>query len=102
MIGIDLVYLIPLAIILIVGLAVWLESLNLWVGIMGIMIAFGVSYWIAGYQALVLVPLANSVWYGFSWGLLEYLAIVHLFSLALMVVIAIYNLYMSGGRKLWA
>lgn len=98
---IDLLFLIPLMVLLITAVATWYQKLNLWVAFIGTLTAFGITYWLAPYQELVLNPLTSSLWYGYSWGYLEIVTAIHIITLFIMSGIAVYNLYMTGGKKIW-
>ena len=101
MITIDLIYTIPIIISVIAILGMYFEKVNWFTAIMGIFIGFGITYYLAPYTTLIMNPLSNSLWYGYDWGLFEYLGLFHLSTLFIMCFIALYNLYMSNGKKLW-
>lgn len=97
----DFIYLIPLSILLITILGVYYQKLNFFIALMGCGIALGITYWIVPYQELVIHSLGSTVWYGYEWGLFEIIAIMHIFTIFTMSGLAIYNLYMTGGKKIW-
>lgn len=101
MVTIELTYLIPLMILVIVGLAVWFDQLNLFIGFIGSAIAFVVSYYIAPYTDTIITPVSNSIWYGYSWGMVELLGLLDLILIFAMVIVAVNNLYLSKGKKFW-
>lgn len=101
LITIDLIYAFPIILSIIAILGMYLEKVNWFIALMGIVIGFGLTYYIAPYTAIIMGSLSNSLWYGYSWGLFEYLGLIHLITICIMSAIAIYNLYMSNGKKLW-
>lgn len=101
MITIDLIYAIPIIISVIAIFGMYFEKLNWFTGFIAIIGGFGIAYYIAPYTTLIMGSLSNSLWYGYSWGLFEYLGLLHLITIAIMSAIALYNLYMSNGKKLW-
>ena len=100
--NIDLIFLIPLVVLIIVAMATYYNVLNMWVAFTGCIMAFAITWMLAPYQELIITPLASSLWFGHTWGLLEMIAIVHIGTIFTMVGIAVYNLYMTGGKKVWA
>lgn len=101
MITIDLIYMIPIIISVIAILGLYFEKVNWFTALIGILIGFGIAFYIAPYTDLIMTPLSNSLWHGYGWGWIEYLALTHLITLFIMCGIALYNLYMSNGKKLW-
>jgi len=101
MITIDLIYMIPIIISVIAIFGLYFDKVNWFTGLLGIVAGFGITYYISPYSDLIMTPLSNSLWYGYSWGLFEYLGLIHLITLFVMCFMALYNLYMSNGKKLW-
>lgn len=101
MINIDLIYMIPIVFSVIAIIGMYAEKINWFVGLIGIIGGFGISYYIAPYTDLIMTPLSNVLWFGYNWSLFTGLAMAHLISIFVMSSIAMYNLYMSNGKKLW-
>jgi len=101
MITIDLIYAIPIIVSVIAIFGLYFEKVNWFTALLGIIGGFGIAYYIAPYTSLIMTPLSNSLWYGYDWGMIEYFALAHLITLFIMSIIALYNLYMSNGKKLW-
>lgn len=101
MITIDLIYALPIIISVIAIFGMYFDKVNWFTGFMGILTGFGITYYISPYTDLIMTSLSNSLWYGYSWGLFEVLGLIHLATIFIMSGIALYNLYMSNGKKLW-
>lgn len=99
---IEILYLIPISIMIAVIIATIYGKLTLPIGVLGIGIGIMMAFFLAPYTALVMQPLANTIWYGYQWTLFEVIAIFHLASIFSIVIVALYNLYRSGGIKVWA
>ena len=99
---IELLYGLPIGILILTAIAMWFKVLNPIVALLSILAGIGVAWLLSPYTALIMTPLANSLWYGYSWGFLEALALMHIVTIFGMVGIAVYNLYRSGGGKSWA
>lgn len=101
MVTIELVYLIPLTIMMICAFAVFFNQLNVFFGFVATGISFVVSYIIAPYTDTVITPVSNSIWYGYSWGLIEILGLIDIILIFAMSIIAVNNLWLSKGKKFW-
>jgi len=99
---IEILYLIPISIMIAVIIATIYGKLTLPIGVIGIGIGIMMAFFLAPYTAVVMQPLANTVWFGYQWTMLEVMALLHLISVFAICFVAIYNLYRSGGIKVWA
>lgn len=96
---IDLVILIPLIISIVCILAMFFDSVNWFIALMGIVIAFGTAYYSAEYSNLLIQPLANVLWYGYAWSTLAYLSAGIVIMWILIGIQSGYYLYMTNGKK---
>lgn len=101
MITIDLVVLIPLIFSLLAMFGLWFEKVNWFVSLISIFGAFGIAYYVAPFSEVVFTPFKNSLWYGYDWGLYEIMVGILITIYIIMGVQALYNLYMSNGKKIW-
>lgn len=65
-------------------------------------IGIGITWVLSPYISLILTPLWNSVWFGYTWGWLEILALAHLITTFWVSGVMLYNLYRSEGVTGWA
>lgn len=98
---IEIMYLVPLVVLGIVAFAVYFNQLNWFTGLIGAGTGFAIAYYSADYTNLIITSVSNSIWYGYSWGWIEMLGLVHIITLFIMMAIAINNLWLSNGKKLW-
>jgi hypothetical protein len=99
--SIEILYVIPLGIMIAVLIATLYGKLTIPIGIIGIALGIVMAWLLAPYTSLVMSPLANTLWYGYAWTLLEVFAVIHIFSVFWMAGIGVYNLYRSGGITAW-
>lgn len=100
-ITIDLVILLPLIFSILALFGLVLEKVNWFIALVSIIGAFGIAYYFAPYTELMIVPLKNVLWYGYDWSLLAWLVLGNIFCYIGMGATAMYNLYMSNGKKIW-
>lgn len=98
---IEIIYAMLIGLLLAVAIASYYGKLNMGIGLIGILGGIGVAWLLADYTSLVMTPLANSLWYGYSWGLLEILALLQIITFIVMVGLALYNLYKTKGKVIW-
>lgn len=98
---IEILYFIPLIVLIIVAFAFWIEKIDWVIGIISIALAFIVAWLLQAYTAVVMTPLGNALWYGYSWGIVEILGLVHLILIFLCTFRAVYNLWVSKGKVIW-
>lgn len=98
---IEIIYIVPFIFSIFALLGIYFKAINWFTAFISICASFGIGYLISPYTQLIIKPISNSLWYGYTWGLLEYIGIIHICTLFIMSFIALYNLYMSNGKKLW-
>lgn len=101
MITIELTLLIALTFSIFAMLGMLMDKVNWFTALLSIVGAFGISYYLAPFTELIYAPLKNAIWYGYSWGFYEYMALALMVSYFAIGVQAMYNLYMSNGKKVW-
>lgn len=98
---IEIIYLIAFTLISIVGLGGYLGYLNWFTTISAVVMGFVMVMLISPFTELVITPFGNSLLYGYEWGLYEYAVLVNIILMLLLPIHAMYNLYLSNGKKLW-
>ena len=98
---IDLVLVIPLIFMSLAIFGTYFNAVNWFTGLLAVITGFGISYWLSPVSTLVIIPLKNSLWFGYAWGLTEYLAGALVITWIAGAIIGMYNLYMSNGKTLW-
>lgn len=101
MITIELTLMIALAFSLFAIMGMVLNKVNWFTALVSILGAFGISYYLAPFSELVYTPLKNSLWFGYNWGLTEYLSLGLMITYFGIAIQAMYNLYMTNGKKIW-
>ena len=99
---IELLYALPIGILVLTAFGMWYRVLNPVIALLSVLTGIAIAWLFAPYTTLIMTPLSNTVWYGYEWTLIEALALTHLATIFTMVGVAVYNLYRSGGGKLWA
>lgn len=99
---IELVYAVLIGLLISVAVATYFRKLTLGIGLFGLLAGIGIAWFFADWMTMVMTPMSNSLWYGYDWGLLEILALVQIITMCAMVGMALYNLYKSGGKIVWA
>lgn len=100
----DLLYFLPITMLILASIMAYYKRITIPMAIFGVLISLGITVLFAPYQAIVLTPLVNCLWFGYSWTFPAYLPIIalaHVISLFTMGILAIYNLYISHGKSLW-
>lgn len=82
-------------------LTAYFEKLRISFALLFILLSIGIAWLIAPFTMLIITPLSNAIWYGYSWGLFEMFALYHLITLIIMPIIATYILVKTGGKALW-
>ena len=100
--SIEILYVIPLGILIAVLIASFYGKLNLPIAFIGVISGILLAWLLAPYIALVMGPLTNTIWYGYDWTLLEAIGLLHIISVFSMAGVGLYNLWRSGGVKIWA
>ena len=98
---IELLIAIPLGILIAVIIAVALDKLNVWIGAIGIIIGLGCAWMLAPVIQLVMIPIHNSLFYGYQWTLLEIFGLLWIITIVIMGGKALINLWLTKGTKLW-
>lgn len=99
--SLDLIYIFPIAVLVASAIATWYGRLNIWIALLSSLTSISIVWLISDYTNLVMSPLSNAIWYGYSWGLIEILGLAHLISLFAMTILAIVNLTETKGATLW-
>lgn len=99
---IEILYLIPIIFLIAVLIATIYGKLSLPIAFIAVIFGIILAWLLAPYTSLIMAPLANSIWYGYVWTWLEVFALLHIVSVFSMAGIGMYNLYLSGGIKIWA
>jgi len=98
---IDMLYVIPLMVLILTGIAMYTGKLSFTWGILAIGLSIIIVYFASPYTTMMLVPLKNSIWFGYSWGYFEYMVLIDIILLFLMSIVGFYNLYITRGLKFW-
>jgi hypothetical protein len=99
---IELLYAIPIGILISVLIATFYGKLSMPIGFIGVMAGIGIAWLLSPYIALIMNPLTNCIWYGYEWTLLTMFGLLHIISVFVIASESLYNLYLSGGIKTWA
>lgn len=100
--AIELSYMLMFMFLILFGILGITRKMSAGIAMASIAAGFGISYYLAPYMALVINPLGNSIAYGYSMGVVEWIGVAHLGSIVFMVLVAAYNLISSGGKIVWA
>lgn len=100
--SIEILYAIPIGILIAVLIASFYGKLTLPIAFVGVIFGIILAWLLAPYTSLVMGPLANTIWYGYKWTILEALGLLHLISVFFMASVGVYNLWRSDGVKIWA
>lgn len=100
---IELLYAITIGIAFAVLIGTWYGKLTIPMAIIIFLtVGLGLAWLLAPYTTLIMTPLANSIWYGYAWGWLELMALLHVItSMAWVLPIMVYNLYKTEGLTGW-
>ena len=98
LLSIDIVLLIPLFVSILCILAMVFDYVNWFTCLMGIVLSIGIAYWVSPMANLIIQPLGNSLWYGYDWGLLSYLAFIIIAFWIMIGTQSLYYLYMTDGK----
>lgn len=100
---IELLYAISIGIAISILIATYFGKLTIPMAILSFLtFGLGIAWLLAPYTTLIMTPLSNSIWYGYSWGYVEIFALAHIISTFFWVLpIMFYNFYATGGKTGW-
>jgi len=101
MFHIELLYLIPLTLMLIAFMAHRTKLVTTWNLGLALMIALGVMYWIGPYQAHAIQPINDWIFRGYAPTWLTWASLSHLSGLMACAAVATWNLIQTGGKLVW-
>lgn len=99
---IELLYAIPIGLLLASAIAIYYNRLNPVIAGIGILGGIGIAWALAPYITLIMIPIHNAIFYGYSWSLLVILGILHIILIFIIVALFLKNLYISKGKRGWA
>lgn len=100
----DVIYFLPVFMMVFAFIMAYYKRVTIPTAVISVIVAVAISVMFAPYQAIVLQPMINAIWYGYSWltpSYLPILAAIHVTSLFLMAGVALYNLVKTHGKALW-
>ena len=100
--NIELSYMIIFAVMFVIAILSVTRKMSLGIGIMGLLAAFGVGWYLSPYTEIVINPITNAIFYNGDWTLAAILGLTHLITMIIVCIIASYNLLKSGGKIVWA
>lgn len=99
---IELLYALPIGLIIACAIAIYYNRLNPMIAGIGILGGIVIAWAIAPYTALIMTPIHNAIFYGYSWTLLVYLGLLHIILIFIILGLFLRNLYISKGKRGWA
>lgn len=99
---IELTYLIIFTLITLIIILAYTNKMTVGIAIMSIVFGSLICYIFAPYMQLVISPVGDYIFYGYSLSFFVISAIAHIISLVIMLIVALYNLLISGGKITWA
>lgn len=98
---IELLYAIPIGLLIALGIATWLGKLNFGIALIGLLSGIGIAWAFSSYIDVAITPLSNVIWYGYAWSIYAIMVLIHIILAFLMMFVAGYNLYRTGGKAVW-
>lgn len=100
---IELIYALSIGISIAILIATLYGKLTIPIAILSFLtFGLGIAWALAPYTSLVMTPLANSIWYGYSWGWVELFALTQIITTFFWAIpIMLYNFYATGGKTGW-
>ena len=96
-----LTFLLPFTLIFTSILAYFMNRLDFWNMTIGLFLGYGVYYFANDLIDIIILPIKNVLIYGYEMNFMFYSSITYVAGLALMGMVAFYNLWMTEGQKLW-
>ena len=100
--NIEISYMVIYAAIIITLILTVTRKMSMGIGLTGIGTGFAIAYFLGPYMQIVMGPLGQAIFYGGDWSLQAILGAMHLGSMVVILLVAIYNLMSSGGKIVWA
>lgn len=101
---IELIWVFPLIMVIGAFLMAYYERVDIPILIFSVFISVIVALVFAPYQAIILQPTINALWYGYDWTVPYYLPIlglINLISIFGLGIMAVFNLWKTMGKSLW-
>ncbi len=99
---IEILYVMTFGLITLFSILAYTKKMSIGIALMSALAGIGIAWSFSPYMAIAITPIINWVIYGYAITWHTIVAVSHLGSLIAMVAIAGYNLYISGGKIVWA
>ena len=99
---IEIVYLSIFTLISLIAILAYTEKMSVGIAMLAIIFGAVICFIFAPYMQMVITPIGYAIFYGYGITNLVLAGTYHLVSLIFMLVVAIYNLIVSGGKITWA
>lgn len=103
-ISFDMAFFLPIFMLIFATLLAYYEKITIPIAVFSIIISTGIALAFSSMHAIILTPMVNALWYGYSWTYPNYLpilALAYVVSLFLLSGMAVYNLIRTHGKSLW-
>lgn len=99
---IEILYAMILSITAFFGILSYTRKISVGIALLSIIFGVGISLLMAPYMQLVIAPIGDYLFYGYTLNTLIIVSIFHLISMIAMIFVAGYNLIRSGGKITWS
>lgn len=99
---IEITTLLAFAFLFLFGILGYTKKMSFGIAIASGLAGFLIAYIFAPYNQIIINATSNAIWYGYDWTILAIMGLTHIITMFIMVIIAGYNLYVSGGKIIWA
>jgi len=102
MVQMEIIYITIIAIITLFTILAYTRKMSTGIALFSILTGLGVTWLLNSYMQMLIRPLSNSIFYGYSWTLLAIMVLINIFLLSAIIIERGYNLYISEGEIGWA
>lgn len=102
MLQMEIIYIIIIAIITLFTILAYTRKMSTGIALASILTGIGITYLFNDYMQMLIHPLSNSIFYGYTWSLFAIMVLINIILLFIAVIVRGYNLYTSGGKIGWA
>lgn len=102
MLQMEIIYIIIIAIITLFTILAYTRKMSTGIALISILTGLGITYLFNDYMQVLIHPLSNTIFYGYSWTLFVLMVLVNIILLFIAIIVRGYNLYTTGGKIGWA
>lgn len=99
---IEIIYVMIFSIIALMTILAYTSKMSVGIALMSIIFGSVICYIFAPYMQLIISPIGNWIFYSYDLNLVVFVSLIHIFSLVFLLLVAMYNLIVSGGKITWA